>query len=86
MLLLDWRLCVACYDPTTPTEYPKTTRGMSVGTPVAVNIDFCRYLRFLALVLFELYGYSMPWTTFLVKKESSLHVDISTHSAPQRKV
>ena len=46
-LLLDWRLYVACYYPTTPTDYPSTTRGMCVGTPVAVNIKFCGYLQFL---------------------------------------
>jgi len=37
-------LYVACYYPTTPTDYPSTTRGMSVGRTVAVNIDFCGYL------------------------------------------
>ena len=41
-LLLDWRLYVACY-------YPSTIRGMSVGPPVAVNIDFCGYLWFLSI-------------------------------------
>jgi len=46
-VLVDGRLCVACYYPTTPTDYPSTTRGMSVGPPVAVNIDLCGYLRFL---------------------------------------
>jgi len=35
--------------PTTPTNYPSTTRGMSVGPPVAVNIDFCGYRRFLSI-------------------------------------
>jgi hypothetical protein len=30
----------------TPTDYPSTTRGMSVGHTVAVNINFCGYLRF----------------------------------------
>jgi len=65
-LLLDWRLYVACYCPTTPTDYPSTTRGLSVGPSVAVNIEFCGYLRFLSIVLSELYGYSMPLTTFLV--------------------
>ena len=48
-LLLDWRLYVACYYPTTPTDYPSTTRGTSVGPPVAVNIDFYGYLRFLSI-------------------------------------
>jgi len=40
-LLLDWQLYFACYYTTTPTDYPSTTRGMSVGPPVAVNIKFC---------------------------------------------
>jgi len=73
MFLVDWRLCVACYYPTTPTYYPSTTRGRSVGPPVAVNIDICGCLRFWALLLSELYGYTTPLTTFLVKKEFSLH-------------
>ena len=30
--------------PHNPYNYPSTTRGMSVGPPVAVNIDFCGYL------------------------------------------
>jgi hypothetical protein len=49
MFLVDWRLFVACYYPKTPTDYPSTTRGMSVGTPMAENIDFCGYLRFLSI-------------------------------------
>jgi len=49
MLLLDWRLYVACYYPTTPTDYPSTKRGMSMGPPIAVNIEFCGYLRFLSI-------------------------------------
>ena len=28
--LLDWQLSVACLYPTTPTDYPSTTRGMCV--------------------------------------------------------
>jgi len=59
--------------PTTPTDYPSTTRGRSVGPPVAVNIDICGYLWFWALLLSESYGYSTPLTTFLVKKDFSLH-------------
>ena len=31
---------------TVPTEYPSTTTGTSVTSSVAVNIDFCGYLRF----------------------------------------
>jgi hypothetical protein len=46
-LLLDWRLYVARYYTTTPTDYPSSTRGMSMGPPVAVNIEFCGNLRFL---------------------------------------
>jgi len=49
MLLLDWQLYVACYYPTTAKDYPSTTRGMSAGPRVAVNIDFCGYLRFLSI-------------------------------------
>ena len=48
-LLLDWRLYVACYYPTTPTDYPNTTRGVSVGSSVAVNIKFCGYLWFFSI-------------------------------------
>jgi len=44
MFLVDGRLCVTCYYPTTPTDYPSTTRGISVGPSVAVNIEFCGYL------------------------------------------
>jgi len=32
--LVDWRLCVECYCPTTLTDYPSTTRGTSVGPPI----------------------------------------------------
>ena len=63
MLLVDWRLYVACYYARTHTDYHRTKRGMSVGTPVAVNIDFVG-----TSVLSELYGYSMPQTNFLVEK------------------
>jgi len=49
MFLVDGRLYVACYYPTTPTDYSSTTRGMYVGPPVAVNIDFCGYLQFLSI-------------------------------------
>jgi len=35
--------------PTTPTDYPSTTRGMSVGPSVAVNIEFFGYLQFLII-------------------------------------
>ena len=49
MFLVDWRLCVANYYHITPTDYPSTTRGMTVGPPVAVNINFCGYHRFLSI-------------------------------------
>jgi hypothetical protein len=39
--LVDWRLCVASYCPTTPTEYS----SKSVGPPVDVNIQLCGYLH-----------------------------------------
>ena len=67
--LADRHQCVSCYYPTTPTDYPSTARGRSVGHSVAVNIDICGYLPFLS----ELYGYSMPLTTFLVMKEFLFH-------------
>ena len=35
--------------PHSPYRLPSTTRGMSVGPPIAVNIDFCGYLRFLSI-------------------------------------
>jgi len=47
-LLVDWWLCVACYCPTNNTEYPSNKR-LSVGPPVAVNIDFFGYLQFLCI-------------------------------------
>jgi hypothetical protein len=49
--LVDWRRCVSCYYPTTPTDYPSTTRGRSVGPPVAANIVICGYVRFLSITL-----------------------------------
>jgi len=70
--LVDWRQCVSCYYPTTPTDYPSTIRGRSVGRPVAVNIDICGYLQFFSII-FVSNGYSTPLTTFLVKKEFLLH-------------
>ena len=47
--LVNGWLCVACYYPTTPTDYPSTARDTSVGPPIAVNIDFCGYLQFLSI-------------------------------------
>jgi len=49
-LLLDLQLYIECYYSTTPTDYPCTTRGMSVVPSVAVNIEFCGYLRFLSTI------------------------------------
>ena len=49
ILLLHWWLYVACYYPTTSTNYPSTTRGVSVGPSIAVNIEFCGYLWFLSI-------------------------------------
>ena len=41
--------------PTTPRDYPSTTRDRSVDPPVAVNINIFGYLQiFLALLLPEL--------------------------------
>jgi len=56
-LLLDWQLYFAYYYPTTPTDYPSTTTGMSVGPSVAVNIEFCGYLPFLSI--------SFDWITWV---------------------
>ena len=68
---VDWQLCFSCYYPTTPTDYPSTTSLWA--PPVAVNIDFCDISDFWAFGFSELYGYSMPLTTFLVKKEFLFH-------------
>jgi hypothetical protein len=40
---------VAWHYPTTPTYYSSTTRDMSVGTLLGVNIDFNGYLQFLSV-------------------------------------
>ena len=53
MLLLDLRLYVACFYSTTPTDYPCTIRGMSVGRSVDINIKFCGYL----LISVSTYGF-----------------------------
>jgi hypothetical protein len=65
-LLLDWQLYVACYYPTTPTDYLSTTRGMSVGLSVAVNIEFCGYLQFLSINFVWIIWVHTSLTTFLV--------------------
>jgi len=88
MMLLDWQLYVACYYPTTPTDYPSTTRGVSVGPSVAVNIEFCGYLRFLSISFVWI-----VWVQYATDKVSCQQlvlaswasVDISTHSEPQSK-
>ena len=49
-LLLDWWLYVACCYPTTPTDYPSTTRGMSVDPSVTVKLSFVDISDFWALV------------------------------------
>ena len=63
MFLVDWQLCVACYYPTTPTDYPSTSRGRSVGPPVTVNIDICGYLWFLSIKFVWIIWVccSIPW-------------------------
>jgi len=61
------RYCVACYCPTTTIEYTSTSRGTSVSSLVAVNIDFWRYFLFLSISLFETNGYSMPLKTYQAK-------------------
>jgi hypothetical protein len=86
--LLYWQLYVACYYPTTPTDYPSTTRGMSGGPSVAVNIEFDGYLRFLSISFVwiiwvqyatdNLSGQQLNFTS-----QASVH--ISTHSELQSK-
>jgi hypothetical protein len=63
--LVDWRLCVECYYTTTPTDYPNTIRGMSMGHTVAVNIDFSGYLRFLSI--------SFVWIIWVQYTTDNLH-------------
>jgi hypothetical protein len=48
-VLVDWQLCVVCYYPKTPTDYPSTTQGRSVGPPVAVNVYIFLYLQILSI-------------------------------------
>jgi hypothetical protein len=86
MSLVDWRLCVVCYYPTTPTEHPSTTRGTSVCSAVAVNIDFYGYIKFFSI--------SLVWTVWVQYATENISghqlvfgsqasVDISTHSGLQ---
>jgi hypothetical protein len=75
-LLLDWQLYVACYYPTTPTDYPSTTRGGSTGPPVAININFCGYLWFLSI--------SFVWTIWVQYATDNLsgqHVEIASKAS-----
>jgi len=62
--LVAWQLCVACYYPTIPTDYPSTTRGTSVGPPVTVNTDFCGYLPFLSISCLNYMGTEHHWQPF----------------------
>ena len=64
--LVDRRLYVVCYYPTTPTEYPSSTGDTSVGLSVVVIIDFVDIPDFLALGMSEIHGYNTPLKTFLV--------------------
>ena len=85
MFLVDGRLYVACYYPTTPTDYSSTTRGMYVGPPVAVNIDFCGYLQFLSIsfvwIIWVQYATDLSGQQLEFVTQAS--VDISTHSELQ---
>jgi len=44
-----WTAVCCMLLPTTPTDYPSTTRVMSVGHTVAANIDFYGYHQFLSI-------------------------------------
>jgi len=66
---LHWWLYVACYYPTTPTDYPSTTRGMSVCHTVAVNIDLCGYLWFLSTG-----NWKYSTVQLLIHNQPSVHV------------
>jgi hypothetical protein len=63
-MLLDWWLYVVCCYPTTPTEYPSTTRGISVGPSVAINIKFCGCLWFLSHSFVSYMGPVCHWQPF----------------------
>jgi len=83
--LVEWRLCVACYYP---TDYSSTTRGMSVGHSVAVNINICGYLWFLSITFVWIIWVQYA-TDNLSDQErvfaSQAIVYISTHSELQKK-
>jgi hypothetical protein len=84
--LVDWRRYVACYYPTTPTDYPSTTRGRSVGPPVAVNIDICGYLWFFSITFIWIMWVQYATDNLSGQERvftSEASVDISTHSELQ---
>jgi len=86
MLLLDWRLYVACYYPTTPTDCPSTTRGMSVGPSAAVNIEFCGYLQYFNITFVWILWVQYATDNLSGQKlefASWASVDISTHKQYQ---
>jgi len=86
--LVDWQLCVECYYHTTPTDYPSTTRGMSVGPPTAVNIDFCGYLWFLSITFVWIIWVQYAKDNLAGQQQefdSLAFVDISTHRELQSK-
>ena len=87
-LLLDLQLYAACYYTRIPTDYPSTTRSMSVGPSVAVNFEFLGYLRFLSTSFVWII-----WVQYATKNLSGQQLefasyasfDISNHSEPQSK-
>ena len=87
-MLLDWRLYAVSYHPTNPTDYASTTRGMSVSPSVAVNIEFCGYLRFLSISFVWIIWVQYA-TDNLAEQQlqfaSQASADISTHSEPLSK-
>jgi hypothetical protein len=81
--LVRWQLCVACYYPTTPTDYPSTTKDRSVGPPAAVNIDIRGYLRFLSITFVWIIRVQYATDNLSGQERvfaSWASVDISTHS------
>ena len=59
---------IECYYTTTPTDYPSTTWGMSVGHIVAVTSIFVDISDFLKLDLTELNVYSTTLTSSVANK------------------
>jgi len=73
MFLVDWRLSVECYYPTTLQITPALQEAglwalLQLQTSIFVDIS-----DFWALLLSELYGYSTPRTTLLDKNKSLIH-------------